>query len=102
MTNDAKEWVTIKVPKDVRDDARDDPRTYGEVMRDGLDVDGDAADIPEVGEMLDWEGVAEAYRETEEGKELLEQLDRIESAAATAEQRTGTIERKVDDLAGGR
>ena len=30
--------------------------------------------------------------------ELEGQLDRIENAAKTAEERTGTIERKVDDL----
>jgi len=34
--------------------------------------------------------------------DLRDQLDRIESAASTAEERTGTIERKVDDLGGGR
>lgn len=40
MTDDKKEWVTIKIPEDVRDDAREDPRTYEAIMRDGLD-DGD-------------------------------------------------------------
>lgn len=34
--DDAKEWVTIKIPATVRDKARDDPRTYGEVMQAGL------------------------------------------------------------------
>lgn len=32
-----KEWVTIKIPKETRDAAREDSRTYGEVMADGLD-----------------------------------------------------------------
>ena len=36
MTDDAKEWVTVKVEKPVRDDAQDDPRTYTEIMRAGL------------------------------------------------------------------
>lgn len=36
MTNDAKEWVTVKVPKRVRDAASEDPRTYGEVMQTGV------------------------------------------------------------------
>ena len=31
-------------------------------------------------------------------KQIYERLDRIESAALTAEERTGTIEKKVDDL----
>ena len=38
MTNDAKEWVTVKVEKPVRDAARDDPRTYTDIMRAGLDA----------------------------------------------------------------
>jgi len=33
----AKEWVTVKIPKYVRDDAQDDPRTYEEIMLDGLE-----------------------------------------------------------------
>lgn len=35
MTN----WVTIKIPQDVRDDARDAEGTYAEIMRAGLNGD---------------------------------------------------------------
>lgn len=34
---ESKEWVTIKVPATVRDRAREDERTYAEIMRAGLD-----------------------------------------------------------------
>jgi len=30
------EWVTIKVPAETRDKARDDPRTYEEILQAGL------------------------------------------------------------------
>lgn len=33
MTN----WVTIKIPKETRDKAQEDSRTYEEIMKDGLD-----------------------------------------------------------------
>jgi len=36
---ESKEWVTIKVPKEIRDDAREDSRTYGEIMQAGLGKD---------------------------------------------------------------
>ena len=36
MTDNAKEWVTVKVERPVRDEAQDDPRTYTEIMRAGL------------------------------------------------------------------
>lgn len=39
MSDDTKEWVTIKIPKAERDDAREDDRTYGEIMRAGLNDD---------------------------------------------------------------
>lgn len=45
--SDAKEWVTIKIPKAVRDDAREDPRTYGEIMRAGLDSSDPEFDLKE-------------------------------------------------------
>lgn len=35
------EWVTIKVPAETRDKARDDPRTYEEILQDGLGVERD-------------------------------------------------------------
>ena len=45
---------------------------------------------------------AERADDHEAGVPIGEQLDRIQSAAETAEERTGTIERKVDELGGGR
>lgn len=103
--SDAKEWVTIKVPKAVRDDARDDPRTYGEVMRDGLDDDGGLGD--ELYGLIDDDGDAvEAVRELR-GRggipdDLREQLDRIEAAATTTEDRTGQIQTALEDAGLGR
>jgi hypothetical protein len=34
--NERKEWVTIKVPEETRNEAREDRRTYEQIMRDGL------------------------------------------------------------------
>jgi hypothetical protein len=88
--DDAKKWVTIKVPKTVRDDAREDPRTYGEIMRDGMD--GGESDAI----------LTEEFREKFDGVnltgELRAQLDRIEAAATTAEERTGRIENTQEEL----
>ena len=36
--SDAKDWANIRIEEPVRDDARDDPRTYTEIMRAGLDA----------------------------------------------------------------
>lgn len=41
MTDDTKEWVTIKVPKKIRDAAQEHPRTYGNIMAYGLEQDTD-------------------------------------------------------------
>lgn len=30
------EWVTIKIPEQTRDEAREDSRTYEQIMKDGL------------------------------------------------------------------
>ena len=96
--SEAKEWVTIKIPEGVRDDARDDPRTYGEIMRDGL-LDGDVSGASEAEKQL-----AEAWDTAARGgipdDDLREQLDRIESAAATAEERTGSIENTLESMGG--
>jgi hypothetical protein len=39
--NEKTEWITIKIPEEIRDEARDDPRTYGEIMDSGLVFDVD-------------------------------------------------------------
>lgn len=47
MSNDdATNWVTIKIPEQIRDDARDDDRTYGEIMEDGLGSDNRTEVVP--------------------------------------------------------
>ena len=40
MTDDggSKTWVTIKIPKQTRDHARQLPQTYSEIMQAGIDV----------------------------------------------------------------
>jgi len=73
--SDAKEWVTVKIPECVRDTARDDPRTYGEIMRAGLD-DGQEPDASDMGG--------------------------VESSLQAIEERTGRIEQTLEELAEGR
>ena len=72
--------------------------------------------LDEVAEMLekiqnDWEylngeeihgGVHESGHQLREALEQLDQLDRIEDAATTAEARTGSIENTLDDMGAGR
>jgi hypothetical protein len=89
MTDDTKEWVTIKIEAAVRDAAKDDARTYTDIMRDGLESDGN--DYPTETMAVDPTGLPDEVRE---------QLNRIEQAAETAEDRTGSIERTVDDIEG--
>ena len=89
MTDDAKEWVTVKVEKPVRDAARDDPRTYTEIMRAGLNAEHVEHTAPEFSLSID---------DQVELGDLREQLDRIESAASTAEERTGSIENTLEGL----
>ena len=123
MSDDAKEWVTVKVEKPVRDDAQDDPRTYTEIMRAGLDAESAGNELEaaglvaledrlnEVAEMLEsvqdnWEylngeeihgGVHESEHQL---RDVLDRLDRIESAASTAEERTGSIENTLENMGG--
>lgn len=88
MTDDTKEWVTIKIEAPVRDAAKDDARTYTEIMRAGLNADGD---YPTDEMQVDPTAIPDDVRE---------QLDRIESAAQTAEDRAVSIERTVEDMEG--
>ena len=106
MTDDAKEWVTVKVEKPVRDDAQDDPRTYTEIMRAGLEeTPTPEGHIPEgvvrsaVCDALDGVDPTPATNGVELG-DLREQLDRIESAASTAEERTGSIQNTLENMGG--
>ena len=114
MTDDTKEWVTIKIPKATRNEARDDPRTYGEIMEAGLAGDlaegttklyqvGDGEPVDELMAKLDQIQNAQANTVSEslqlaEADGLRDQLQRIESAASTAEERTGRIEQTLEDM----
>jgi archaellum component FlaC len=105
MTDDAKEWVTIKVPETVRDDAREDPRTYGEIMRAGtegapdFDLEQEALfeRLSGVEDVLGQNNIQrEEFRVQLE--EMQETLERIESSASTVEERTGRIEQALEDM----
>ena len=90
MTDDAKEWVTVKVEKPVRDDAQEDPRTYTEIMRAGL-ANGQLG--PEHAEPP-----LEVGHQSVDVDDLREQLDRIESAAKEATNAAQSADRKLEDL----
>lgn len=76
MNDDATKWVTIKIPKEVRDEARPDPRTYGDIMLDGLEA-GDDTTAPDV----DSEKLAEVIEFQEKTiEELRAQRDLLENA----------------------
>ena len=108
MTDDAKEWVTVKVEKPVRDDAQDDPRTYTEIMRDGMkdNKQADPDDLQEAFGLPDEAFPDDFTLEINDDlaggvpADLREQLDRIESAASTAEERTGSIENTLENMGG--
>jgi len=97
MSNDAKEWVTVKVPKGVRDDARDDPRTYGEVMRDGLDHEQALRPSEEhrAKEIVD--AVRDELGDADT-PDVSEQLDRIEAAAREATQAAQNAENAINEV----
>lgn len=75
MTN----WVTIKIPETTRDDASDDPRTYEEIMRAGLDADTAESDAP-VRDVTHTPDVTNA--------ELMAELDKVKELADRAPDRT--------------
>ena len=97
MSDNTKDWANIRIEEPVRDEARDDPRTYTQIMQAGLQatshadgsvsVNGDAAPQTESQRML---------------KDVSDQLDRIESSASTAEERTGSIENTLESAGLGR
>ena len=56
------EWVTIKIPKETRDAAREDSRTYEEIMREGLGKYSEPDTTPLVlGDAIDLQDVADAF-----------------------------------------
>jgi len=108
LTDDGtKDWANIRIEEPVRDEGRDYPETYTAIMRAGLEaLHADMVSVRSDGTV----GLHKANEPIEDTPatngvelgDLRDQLDRIESAASTAEERTGTIERKVDDLGGRR
>jgi len=113
MSDDGtKDWANIRIEEPVRDDARDDPRTYTEIMRAGLRArEGEpttedimeAFGIPDGVIPDDFDarlGRIEASTTDGIPEDLRDQLDRIESAASTAEERTGSIENTLENMGG--
>jgi hypothetical protein len=89
---DSKEWVTIKVPQAVRDEARDDPRTYGQVLRAGLEHEpfGGSITDADVERLIDTIA-AEAdgqgrVDDSELAREVARQMDYGELANAVADE----------------
>jgi hypothetical protein len=110
-TDDAKEWVTVKIPKQVRNQARDDPRTYGRIMQAGLEVPSD--DLQQYEEFVDTVEQAihdaqssvdvtafEGGMSDDRADEIIATLEGVRSALGTVEERTGRIERTVEDMEG--
>jgi len=46
-SDDSTDWVTIKIHEHVRDQARDDARTYTEILQDGLNEPTTNGDNPD-------------------------------------------------------
>jgi hypothetical protein len=125
MTNDTKEWVTVKIEEPIRDDAQDDPRTYTDIMKSGLtfevdpktverferlreDTEGD--DTPQMtpdlfmSALLDtWEAAEDGYYDGGVDTELLvtELKDELSMAAEPTVDEGEIIDRvckRIDDL----
>lgn len=109
MTN----WVTIKIPEDTRDDAKEvDGLTYEQLITLGIQADG--ADIVgkndngDVWLNLDQEGTdAGSVQESSDTDEIHRKLDQIQSAQANTvsdaldiaeEQDIHSVLNRIDDL----
>ena len=95
--SDRKEWVTVKLPKDIRDAARDDPRTYGEIMQAGLeDTPTPNAEIPEG---VIREALYDALDGVEVGApDVSDRLGRIEAMTQEATNAAQSAENAIEDL----
>ena len=95
--SDRKEWVTVKLPKDIRDAARDDPRTYGEIMQAGLeDAPTPNAEIPEG---VVREALYDALDGVEVGApDVSDRLERIEAMTQEATNAAQSADNKLDNL----
>ena len=95
MTNGTKDWANIRIEEPVRDEARDDERTYSEIMRAGLRVQQDG---PTSGDVQD----AFALPDEAIPDDLDERLAAIESAAKEATNAAQNAERAAEELGGKR
>jgi len=123
MTND--NWHTLRVPPEAYDQAKEQKenagRTWGEqVVRPENDAESESIDVERLadelaecvtGKSLNPEALADALADEldEYGVSagvdaqlagIAEQLATIERAASTAEERTGSIERQLEDMGG--
>jgi len=92
MTNDAKEWKTVKIEAPVRDDAQADPRTYTEIMRAGFEADAEG-----VGDLEPFDGEVPAAKFAPPA-DVRDQLDRIEAAAKEATQTAQDTQHTLEGL----
>lgn len=94
MTN-SKEWVTIKLPKEIRDKAREDPRTYGQIMQAGLENEPfaeNAVDVDELASQLaDRVETTGGIGPEQIAREVSKSIDYAELANKTAEELEGRM-----------
>ncbi|UBF23304.1 hypothetical protein M1M40_gp26 [Halorubrum tailed virus 29] len=93
MSDNTKDWANIRIEEPVRDEARDDPRTYSEIMRAGLE--GDEGEVETGGAFA---AVSTDTITADLPAEVCEQLDRIEDAAKEATQAAQAAERATEEL----
>lgn len=102
--NDKTEWVTIRIPERVRKPAKDDPRTYGEIMADGLDESpGESIDV-------DTEAVVEeikndlsmvadpAVPEDDLVEDIAERVETMEGTVKEQTQTIQTLQKTLEDM----
>ena len=102
-------YGSVSAPEDQIDQATDykpDDATWGEVLVAGAErlndgMDSDMGDRGAPDPVMNVEDPIDSRAVTLPA-EVREQLDRIESAATTAEARTGRIEGTLDDMGPGR
>jgi len=93
---ESKEWVTIKIPEETRDKAKEDSRTYGEVMEDGLRSDNTTTtEVVDAQEVINT--IATTADETGRvdddsiAREVVQQLDYAQLANAVAKELEGRM-----------
>jgi len=101
-------WETTKIKTDVKERAKEDPRTYTEIMADGLDQDpeqGREQLIKDIREQLDTleETKDQISMANEPGVEietqkLIDRLDELEAAVKEATDAAQSAEKKVEKI----